>query len=87
MWMPRTLRNLTATKDASPPERPEGQATTLPRRRKRRRAATTMEYAAMISLILLVVIAGIQSFGISVGKLFTGDAAATTKASATTTGS
>jgi len=50
------------------------------RRRKGRRGATTMEYAVMISFVLLVCIAVIQGFGINVGKIFTGDAAATSKA-------
>jgi len=49
-------------------------------RRRGRRAATTMEYAVVISFVLLVCIALIQSFGISVGKIFTGDAAATSQA-------
>jgi Flp pilus assembly pilin Flp len=48
-----------------------------PPRRKKRRGVTSMEYVVMASFILLVVIAAVQSFGFSVGKLFGADAAAT----------
>ena len=83
MWIPFTARQVQpAAPDAT--EQPPETGRPSPPRRKKRRAATTMEYAVMLSFILLVVIAAIQSFGISVGKLFTSDAAATSKAPPTT---
>ena len=68
--------------ETSPAEQPSATRRPTPARRRGRRGATSIEYAVMISFILLVVIAGIQTFGISVSKLFTADAAATAKAAA-----
>lgn len=73
MWIPFLTRRGRAR--PRPEEKRRG-----PVRRKGRRAATSMEYVVMASFILLVVIAAIQSFGFSVSKLFTSDAAATSKA-------
>ncbi|HVS38401.1 MAG TPA: hypothetical protein VMS17_22780 [Gemmataceae bacterium] len=59
---------------------PAEQPAALPPRRKRRRAATSMEYVFVASLILVVVIAGLHTFGISVNRLFSANAAATSHA-------
>jgi Flp pilus assembly pilin Flp len=73
MWIPFAARK----PEGRTPEAAEPPA---PRRKKRRRAATSMEYVVAASFILLVIIAAIQGFGFSVAKLFTADAAATSKA-------
>jgi Flp pilus assembly pilin Flp len=76
MWSPFAVRKpKRPTAAPAPPEARRG-----PAGRKGRRAATTMEYAAVISFILLVCIALIQSFGLSVRNIFTHDAQATSKA-------
>lgn len=74
------MSNPTADRPADGRGAPASPPSPSRRRRGRRRAATTMEYAVVISFVLLVCIALIQSFGVSVGKIFTGDAAATSKA-------
>jgi Flp pilus assembly pilin Flp len=48
--------------------------------RRGRGGTTTMEYLVMLSFILIVIIATIQSFGISVANLFQGDATAVSNA-------
>jgi Flp pilus assembly pilin Flp len=49
------------------------------RPRQGRRAATSMEYLVMASFILVVLIVGVQSFGVSVARMFQVDANATSQ--------
>jgi Flp pilus assembly pilin Flp len=50
--------------------------------RKGRRGATSMEYVVVASFILVVLMAGVNALGFQVGSLFTSNAAAVTKATA-----